>query len=74
MVSTSNVKEIEKSLENARAVRRKRIKIQKRSHPEDMLDKHTSTIQELQAEVKKIRVDNDQLLPSLKETQEKLSL
>ncbi len=39
-----------------------------------MLDKHTSTIQELQAEIKQIRSDNDQMRPSLKETQEKLTL
>ena len=37
-----------------------------------MLDKHTSTIQELQAEIKQIRADNNQMRPSLKETQEKL--
>ena len=72
-----NIKEIEKSLENAWAViedvqqEAKTNKDSKRSH-QDMLDKHTTTIQDLQAEVRKIRAENDQLRPSLKETQEKL--
>ncbi|KAL9989464.1 hypothetical protein ACROYT_G004020 [Oculina patagonica] len=55
-----NIKEIEKSLEHAWAVikdvqqKAKTNKDSKRSH-QDMLDKHTSTIQELQAEIKQIR-------------------
>ena len=72
-----NIKEIEKSLENAWAEiedvqqEAKTNKDSKRSH-QDMLDKHTSTIQELQAEIEQIRADNNQMRPSLKETQEKL--
>ncbi|KAL9964158.1 hypothetical protein ACROYT_G027750 [Oculina patagonica] len=70
-----NIKEIEKSFEHAWAViedvqqEAKTNKDSKRSH-QDMLDKHTSTIQELQE--LQIRADNDQMRPSLKETQEKL--
>ena len=37
-----------------------------------MLDKQTNLIQQLQAEVRNVRYENDKLRPSLKETQEKL--
>ena len=72
-----NIKEIEKSLEHAWAEiedvqqEAKTNKDSKRSH-QDMLDKHTSTIQELQAEIEQICADNNQMRPSLKETQENL--
>ena len=67
----------EKSLENAWAAiedvqqESKTYKDSKRSHQE-MLDKQTNLIQQLQAEVRNVRYENNKLRPSLKETQEKL--
>ena len=72
-----SIKDIEKSLENAWAAiedvqqESKAYKDSKRSHQE-MLDKQTNLIQQLQAEVRNVRCENDKLRPSLKETQEKL--
>ena len=72
-----SIREIEKSLENAWAAiedvqqESKAYKDSKRSHQE-MLDKQTNLIQQLQSEVRNLRCENDKLRPSLKETQEKL--
>ena len=49
----------------------KAYKDSKRSHQE-MLDKQTNLIQQLQSEVRNVRHENDKLRPSLKETREKL--
>ena len=58
------MKDIEKSLENAWAAiedvqqESKKYKDSKRSHQE-MLDKQTNLIQQLQAEVRNVRYEND---------------
>ena len=68
-----SIKDIEKSRENTWTAiedvqqESKAYKDSKRSHQE-MLDKQTNLIQQLQAEVRDVRYENDKLRPSLKET------